>query len=91
MPGAAEGEQAVASAYRRTGLTVRDAWLRYLALGGNADEVSVDAQLHGLAVLSPGEHNVLAHALNEELDDLADPGPRVPPAPLGEGLRRSGA
>ncbi|MGY1806354.1 hypothetical protein ACI8AF_03210 [Blastococcus sp. SYSU D00669] len=90
MPGGAEGEPAVASAYRRTGLTPREVWFRYLALGGDADEVSVEAQLHGLLMLPPGEFNVLAQALNEELDDLADQGPRVSPARLAEELRRPG-
>ncbi|MGY1802370.1 hypothetical protein ACI78T_03715 [Blastococcus sp. SYSU D00922] len=64
-------------AYDLVGMTARDVWFRYLALGGTADEVSVSAQLHGVLDLRPGEFNILAHALNEELDDL--PGPR----PLG--------
>ncbi|MGY1603125.1 hypothetical protein [Geodermatophilus sp. SYSU D00815] len=72
----------LAAAHRRTGLTVRELWFRYLALGGNADEVSVEGQLHGLFDLPPREFNVLAHSVNEELDDLADAGPRVPMRPL---------
>jgi hypothetical protein len=59
-------------ACRTAGLTTRDVWFRYLALGGNADETSVEAQIHGVLDLAPGEYNVLAHALNEALDDAAE-------------------
>ena len=50
------------------------------SLGGKIDEVWVEAELDGLAQLPPGEYNVLAHAVNEALDDLAEPwrGPAVP-------------
>lgn len=66
--------------YRVIGLSPRELWLRYVALGGNADELSVDAQLHGVIALPPGEFNVLAHAVNEEVDDLPEAAstPRVP-------------
>lgn len=70
--GGTPGDRALAAAFRRTGLAVRDLWLRYLALGGNADEVSVEAQLYGLASFPPGEYNVLAQAVNEALDELPD-------------------
>jgi hypothetical protein len=63
-------ESALASAYRRTGLSAREAWFRYLALGGNADEIWVEFQLSDLLRLPPGEYNVLAQALNERLDEL---------------------
>jgi hypothetical protein len=61
------------SAYRRTGLPSRELWFRYLALGGNGDELSVDAQVHGVLELPAGDYNVLAHAVNEALDDLPAP------------------
>lgn len=67
--GASRGGE-LGQAFGRTGLTVRELWLRYLALGGNADEVWVDAVLDGLLDLPPGEYNVLAHAVNEALGDL---------------------
>jgi len=66
------GELPVLAAYRLVGLSVRDVWIRYLALGGNADEVSVEAQIHGLVELPAGEYNVLAHTLNEELEELPE-------------------
>ena len=67
-----DGELAVLAAYRLVGLPARDIWIRYLTLGGNADELSVEAQIHGLIDLPAGEYNVLAHTLNEELDDLPE-------------------
>lgn len=83
-------EEELGAAFRRTGLTTRDAWLRYLALGGNADEVSVAGQLHGLVELPPPEYDVLAVTINEELDDLPEHarGPRVAYRSLGQTARR---
>ncbi|MGR7023081.1 hypothetical protein [Geodermatophilus sp. URMC 62] len=57
-------------AFRLVGLQTREVWVRYVALGGTADEVSVAAQIHGFLDLPPGEYNVLAHALDEELEDI---------------------
>ena len=37
---------ALASAYARTGLDLWGMWLRYVALGGNADRMEVDGCLH---------------------------------------------
>lgn len=66
--------------YSAVALPIREVWLRYVALGGRADEISVDAQIHGVLDLSAGEFNVLAHALNEEADELPEAAslPRVP-------------
>jgi hypothetical protein len=82
----------IGAAYGRTGLSAREAWLRYLALGGTADEVSVAGQLHGLVALSPAEYNVLAHAINEALDDLPRnrQGDKVAYRDLHSGQRRRG-
>jgi hypothetical protein len=59
-----------AAAHRRGGLTVQQLWLRYLALTGSCGVFEVDAFLHGLTTMPPVEQNILAHALNERLDDL---------------------
>jgi hypothetical protein len=64
-------------AYERAGLTVDQLWLRYFALGGNAGRIEVDAYLHGLMPLPELQRDVLAHAVNERLDELAWPR-RVP-------------
>ena len=68
----------------RAGLDLEELWLRYVALGGNADPMEVDGYLHGLVLLTPGEHNVLACAVNERLDELGDGHVRVPYCWRGE-------
>lgn len=57
-------------ARRRAELPVQQLWVHYVTLGGTCDVFDVDAFLHGLTVLTPLEQDVLAHALNERLDDL---------------------
>ena len=81
MVESAPSELPLTAAFRRCGLPAREIWFRYLALGGNGDEVSVEAQLYGFLELPPGEFNVLAHTLNEELDELPVP-ERMPPVPF---------
>jgi hypothetical protein len=66
-------DQAVRWAFERSGLTPHQVWVRYVSLGGNADAVEVDAYLHGLARPPRAEHDVLAHTLNERLDELDEP------------------
>ncbi len=78
VPRIAGARPALATAYARTGLDLWGLWLRYVALGGNADRMEVDGYLHGLVLLTPGEHNVLACAVNERLDELGDSHARVP-------------
>jgi Stage II sporulation protein E (SpoIIE) len=63
--GAAPGQ-----AFRYTDLTLEDLWLRFFALGGDADLVSIDAHLAGLVSLPPAQADVLALAINERLDEL---------------------
>jgi hypothetical protein len=77
-PVIAEARPALARAYARTGLDLGGLWLRYVALGGNADPMEIDGYLHGVLLPTPGEHNVLACAVNERLDELGDGQARVP-------------
>ena len=58
-------------ALKRSALSLEDLWLRYFALGGDAGFVEVEAYLHGLMPLASFERDVLAHALNEFLDEQA--------------------
>jgi hypothetical protein len=51
-------------------LSLSDLWLRYLASGGHGDMFDIDAHLNGIVSLSSYEHDVLAYALNERLDEL---------------------
>jgi hypothetical protein len=60
-------------AYGASDLTVPDLWLRYFALGGDASELEVDAYLNGAMALPPFQHDMLAHAINERLDEIAPP------------------
>ncbi|MGK5111254.1 hypothetical protein MY520_04460 [Geodermatophilus sp. CPCC 205506] len=57
------------SARVRAELSVRDMWLRYLALGGTGDAFDLDGYLQGLVPLEGLQQDVLAQALNEALAD----------------------
>jgi hypothetical protein len=61
---------ALTAAVRHADLTLEQLWTRYFALGGNADLMDVDAHLAGLLPLPPGDRDMLAHAVNERLDEL---------------------
>jgi hypothetical protein len=62
---------ALQTAFGHTRLTLEELWLRYFALGGDADLMDVDAHLAGLVPLSRTQGDMLAHAVNERLDELA--------------------
>jgi hypothetical protein len=55
---------------------MNELWLRYFALGGDAGPTEVDAYLNGLMPFSQLQHNILALAINERLNEL--PPPRAP-------------
>ncbi|HEX2073494.1 MAG TPA: PP2C family protein-serine/threonine phosphatase [Geodermatophilus sp.] len=61
---------ALRSAYEMADLTFEQLWMRYFALGGNADLVEMEGHLAGLMPLPPAERDLLAHAVNERLDEL---------------------
>jgi hypothetical protein len=61
---------ALRDAFRHTDLTLEELWTRYFALGGDADLMDVDAHLAGLVALPAGQRDMLAHAVNERLDEL---------------------
>jgi len=54
----------------RAELTIQDLWLRYVALGGTGDAFDLDAHLQGLVPLDSFQQDILAHALNEALEDI---------------------
>jgi hypothetical protein len=60
-------------AYDASHLTVSELWLRYFALGGEASEMEVDAYLNSALALPAFQHDMLAHAINERLDEIAPP------------------
>jgi hypothetical protein len=61
------------SAYEAADVTVDELWLRYFSLGGEASRFELDAYLNGAIALPPLQHDVLAHAINERLDEIAPP------------------
>jgi hypothetical protein len=66
------GEQGTAlqQAFRHTDLSLEELWMRYFALGGDADLIAVDAHLSGLIPLPRPQGDVLALAINERLDEV---------------------
>ena len=72
-----EQQRLLAVGYQRAELTMEQLWLRYFALGGDAGLMEVEAHLHGLMPLPALQRDILAHAINERLDELVWPR-RVP-------------
>jgi len=58
-------------AFQSADVTMDEMWLRYFGLGGEADHFELDAYLNGAITLSPLQHDILAHAINERLDEIA--------------------
>lgn len=56
--------------WRMAELPVSELWLRYVEIGGNLSSHALSDYLAGAAVWPAGEHNALAHAINEALWDL---------------------
>jgi hypothetical protein len=56
---------------QRRFLPLDELWLAYFSLGGTADTLEIEAYLQGALSLPAMEVDVLAHAANERLDDLA--------------------
>nr|WP_143252816.1 PP2C family protein-serine/threonine phosphatase [Amycolatopsis coloradensis] len=67
---AEEQRRIVAACFARTGLTLEQLWLRYFALGGDVSEVELDGFLQGLAPLPRIQRDMVAHAVNERLDEV---------------------
>jgi serine phosphatase RsbU (regulator of sigma subunit) len=66
-----EGQRsAVRAALDRADLTLEELWMRYFALGGEADLMEIEGFLAGLVALPPLQRDMLAHAVNERLDEL---------------------
>jgi hypothetical protein len=68
-----EAQRELNEAFAGSKLTVEELWLRYFALGGDVGKVEVEAYLAGLMPVSSLQHNILAHAINERLDELGPP------------------
>jgi len=70
-----EQRTGIADALQRAELTLDELWVRYFALGGVAGRLEMEAYLHGMMSLAAGQRDMLAHAVNERLAELA---PAVP-------------
>ena len=78
--GGEESEQRQRFAYslRHADVSLEELWLRYFTLGGHAGQFEVDAYIHGAIALPALQRDILAHALNERLDELYSRAPRAP-------------
>ena len=63
---------------RRAGVSMEELWLRYFTLGGQAGQFEVEAYIHGAMALPALQRDILAHALNERLDEMYSDAPRAP-------------
>jgi hypothetical protein len=52
------------------GMSARDLWVGYFAMGGNGTQADVDGWLSGAMPLPAREHNLLAQTLNERFTDI---------------------
>jgi hypothetical protein len=63
-------QRSLTLAMQRAELNMEELWLRYFALGGEAGPLEVDAYLHGLSELPALQRDMVAHAVNERIDEL---------------------
>ena len=69
MSGGAAAVPDLGAALSQLGMTVRDLWIGYFAIGGNGTLADVRGWLDGTAQPSDEDHDLMAHALNEEFAD----------------------
>lgn len=62
----------------RADVSMEELWLRYFTLGGQAGQFEVEAYIHGAMALPALQRDILAHALNERLDEMYSDAPRAP-------------
>nr|WP_245192815.1 PP2C family protein-serine/threonine phosphatase [Amycolatopsis alba] len=68
---AEEQRRIVAACFERAGLTLEQLWLRYFALGGDVSELELEAFLQGLLPLPRIQRDMVAHAINERLEEVS--------------------
>lgn len=57
--------EALEEVRRRLAIDLEQLWLDYVSLGGTASQRSIEAYLRGERDFERGEHDALAHAINE--------------------------
>ncbi|MEU4252922.1 PP2C family protein-serine/threonine phosphatase [Amycolatopsis sp. NPDC026612] len=65
-----EQRRRLVECFERAGLTLEQLWMRYFALGGDVGLLELDAYLNGVMVLPRVQRDMVAHAVNERLDEL---------------------
>jgi hypothetical protein len=73
-----EQRRRFAESLRHADVSIEELWLRYFTLGGQAGQFEVEAYIHGAMALPSLQRDVLAHALNERLDEMYSQAPRAP-------------
>lgn len=73
-----EQRRRFAESLRHADVSLEELWLRYFTLGGHAGQFEVEAYIHGAIALPALQRDILAHALNERLDELYSDAPRAP-------------
>lgn len=69
--GAREQQLSFALAFKGAELSTEELWSGYFALGGDAGYLEVDAYVHGIGMLPALDRDILAHVVNEYLDQLS--------------------
>jgi hypothetical protein len=59
----------------RSGLTLAELWLGYIAIGGTASRAEVEAYVHGAGCPDSYEYNMIAQVLNEHFIDRGEDHP----------------
>lgn len=73
-----EQRRRFAESLRHADVSIEELWLRYFTLGGQAGQFEVEAYIHGAIALPSLQRDILAHALNERLDELYSGATRAP-------------
>lgn len=62
--------QAIREAMEESRLSIGEVWMRYFSFTGAAGEYEIDACLNGSLELTAHERDLLAHAVNELIQEL---------------------
>jgi hypothetical protein len=65
--------EVILAACGRGQLDLEQLWFRYVALGGDAAPLELEAYLVGLMPLDDHQYDILAHTINERLGELGLP------------------
>ncbi|MFC8527220.1 PP2C family protein-serine/threonine phosphatase [Nocardia sp. NPDC057227] len=69
---AGEQQRSFAAVFEGAGLDVEELWTEYFGVGGDAGFLEVDAYVHGMTTLCARDRDMLAHVVNEYLDQRTE-------------------